>query len=60
MEPEWQASLYGEQYERLLEIKKERDPKGVFYTITGVGSEDWEVRDGDQGVQTQNGKLCRV
>lgn len=60
MEPNWQAEFYGEQYERLLEIKKAVDPKGVFYVTTGVGSEDWEVRDGNLGLQTQNGKLCRL
>ena len=60
MEPNWQAEFYGEQYERLLEIKRAVDPRGVFYVTTGVGSEDWEVRDGNLGLQTQNGKLCRL
>ena len=61
MEPDWQASFYGaENYERLLEVKRNWDPTGVFYATTGVGSEDWEVKDGDLGVQTQNGRLCRV
>lgn len=59
-EPEWQRAFYGVHYERLLEIKRKRDPKGVFYATTAVGSEGWEVRDGEQGVQTQNGRLCRV
>lgn len=60
MEPNWQAEFYGEQYDRLLKIKKAVDPKGVFYVTTGVGSEDWEVRDGNLGLQTQNGRLCRL
>jgi FAD/FMN-containing dehydrogenase len=60
MEPDWRASFYGDKYKRLLEVKRQWDPKGVFYATTGVGSEDWEVRDGDQGIQTQNGRLCRV
>ncbi|KAF2753067.1 hypothetical protein EJ05DRAFT_490472 [Pseudovirgaria hyperparasitica] len=60
MEPEWQSSFYGEQYGRLKELKRKWDPWAVFYATTAVGSEDWEVRDGDQGVWTQNGKLCRV
>lgn len=61
MEPEWQADFYGEEiYQRLLGIKKKWDPRGVFYATTAVGSEDWEVRDGIAGVQTQNGRLCRV
>jgi FAD/FMN-containing dehydrogenase len=60
MEPNWQAEFYGEKYPRLLEIKKDVDPLGVFYATTAVGSEEWEVTDGDQGVQTQNGRLCRL
>ena len=45
---------------KLLEIKKKWDPKGVFYATTAVGRENWVVKDGDQGAQTQNGRLCRV
>lgn len=60
MEPDWQESFYGGYYERLSEIKRKWDPEDVFYATTAVGSERWEVRDGEQGVQTQNGRLCRV
>jgi hypothetical protein len=60
VEPGWQSSFYGTQYPELLRIKKKWDPKSVFYATTAVGSEDWEVRDGDWGTQTQNGRLCRV
>lgn len=60
MEPGWQESFYGTQYARLLELKRKWDPKGVLYATTAVGSEGWEVRDGDQGTQTQNGRLCRL
>lgn len=60
VEPRWQSSFYGTQYERLLEVKRQWDPRGVFYAPTAVGSEEWEVRDGEQGTQTQNGRLCRV
>lgn len=59
-EPQWQSTFYGEQYSLLSELKKKWDPKEVFYATTAVGSEDWEVRDGEQGTQTQNGRLCRV
>jgi hypothetical protein len=59
-EPMWQRAFYGVHYERLLEIKRERDPREVFYATTAVGSEGWEVRDGERGVQTQDGRLCRV
>ncbi|KAF2271438.1 FAD/FMN-containing isoamyl alcohol oxidase-like protein MreA [Westerdykella ornata] len=59
-EPHWQESFYGVQYPRLLELKRKWDPKGVFYATTAVGSDEWEVRDGEWGTQTQNGRLCRV
>ncbi|KAH7061650.1 FAD/FMN-containing isoamyl alcohol oxidase-like protein MreA [Paraphoma chrysanthemicola] len=60
-EPNWQADFYGAaNYPKLLAIKRKWDPRDVFYATTAVGSESWEVRDGEQGLQTQNGKLCRV
>lgn len=60
MEPDWQESFYGGYYARLSEIKKKYDPRDVFYATTAVGSERWRVEDGEQGVQTQNGRLCKV
>jgi hypothetical protein len=59
-EPGWQAAFYGSGYSRLLDIKAKWDRGHVFYATTAVGSETWEVRDGEQGVQTQNGRLCRM
>ena len=59
-EPMWREAFYGAHYRRLLEVKRKWDPKDVFYATTAVGSERWEVRDGEMGVQTQNGRLCRV
>lgn len=60
-EPNWQVDFYGaEHYPRLLSIKSKWDPRDVFYATTAVGSERWEVRTREQGLQTQNGRLCRV
>jgi hypothetical protein len=59
-EPDWQESFYGGYYAKLSAIKTKWDPNDVFYATTAVGSERWEVRDGYQGVQTQNGRLCRA
>ncbi|KUJ21514.1 FAD-binding domain-containing protein [Mollisia scopiformis] len=58
-EPNWQQSFFGDNYNKLLKIKRERDPWGLFYAPTTVGSEVWEVRTAD-GLPTQNGKLCKV
>ncbi|KAI4664655.1 uncharacterized protein J4E79_002953 [Alternaria viburni] len=58
-EPNFQYSMYGDNYDRLLKIKKERDPWGLFYAVTGVGSESWFV-EGTGGLPTQQGRLCRV
>ncbi|KAH7094849.1 hypothetical protein FB567DRAFT_511218 [Paraphoma chrysanthemicola] len=60
MEPDWQESFYGGFYPRLSQIKRKYDPNDVFYATTAVGSERWRVEDGEQGVQTQNGRLCKV
>lgn len=60
-EPNWQQAFWGQNYERLLRIKKEWDPKGVFYVHHGVGSEEWEVVGGVKfgNIPTQDGRLCR-
>ncbi|KAK4221607.1 FAD/FMN-containing isoamyl alcohol oxidase-like protein MreA [Podospora fimiseda] len=60
---EWREDFYGgmKRYEKLLKIKKRWDKEGVFYATTGIGSEEWEVRDGGiAGVKSQAGRLCRV
>jgi hypothetical protein len=60
MEPDWQDSFYGGYYARLSDVKRKWDPSDVFYATTAVGSERWVVKDGNQGVQTQNGRLCKI
>ena len=59
-EKEWKDAFYGSNYPRLLKVKRKWDPEELFYVHHGVGSEGWVVEDGDRGVQTQDGKLCRV
>ncbi|KAK3689365.1 hypothetical protein B0T22DRAFT_499138 [Podospora appendiculata] len=59
-EPGWQQSFYGEHYSRLLRIKWEVDPYGVFWAPTTVGSEAFEVVTVDGYPSSQNGRLCRV
>lgn len=59
-EPDWQQTFYGPNYKRLLEIKQKRDPWGVFWATTTVGSEGWEVRPEVGHPRSQNGRLCRV
>ena len=59
-EPDWQQSFYGSNYQRLLGIKKRRDPWGVFWAQTTVGSEGWEVVTLDGYPRSQNGRLCQT
>ncbi|WPH01104.1 Hypothetical protein R9X50_00393900 [Acrodontium crateriforme] len=40
-EAQWQYTLFGRNYARLLEIKKKWDPNGVFWCYHCVGSELW-------------------
>ncbi|KAL4748730.1 hypothetical protein BDW72DRAFT_205342 [Aspergillus terricola var. indicus] len=49
---DWQRTFYGANYNRLLRVKRKYDPDGIFYALTGVGSESW--------IQTDGGRLCRV
>jgi len=51
-EKDWQKVFWGPHYEKLLEIKKKWDPRGIFTCTKCVGSE-WvkEVRDSrDKGI----------
>lgn len=59
-EPNWQHTYYGYNYPRLLDIKRDTDPWGVFWAPTTVGSEEWEVRVVDGYPNSQNGRLCRA
>ncbi|KAI1264601.1 FAD-binding domain-containing protein [Xylariaceae sp. FL1019] len=59
-EPNWQQAFFGENYDRLLEIKNTWDPLQVFWAPTTVGSEGWQVQPVDGYPHSQNGRLCRV
>ncbi|KAK4176683.1 hypothetical protein QBC36DRAFT_238417 [Triangularia setosa] len=60
LEPDWQEGFFGrDNYGRLLKVKKERDPWGLFWVHKGVGSEGWRVEAVDE-LSTNNGPLCRV
>jgi len=52
LDPNWQTNFYGKHYEKLLDIKQRRDPGGVFYCPTCVGSAEWKEDD--------MGRLCKV
>ncbi|KIX10069.1 uncharacterized protein Z518_01150 [Rhinocladiella mackenziei CBS 650.93] len=41
---DWQKDFYGENYPRLLDIKKKWDPEGVFWCKPCVGHDLWEVK----------------
>lgn len=43
-QPDWQSVFYGENYDRLLEIKNKYDPNHMFYATTAVGADYWEVQ----------------
>jgi FAD/FMN-containing dehydrogenase len=40
---DWQHAYWGDNYPRLLAIKKQVDPDGLFFVHHGVGSEDWSA-----------------
>ncbi|CAI9632887.1 unnamed protein product [Alternaria burnsii] len=59
LEPDFGNAFFGDNYPRLLELKKKLDPQDVFFATTSVGSEKWRVESVD-GLPNENGKLCRV
>ncbi|KAL4942363.1 hypothetical protein BDV06DRAFT_211874 [Aspergillus oleicola] len=62
LEPNQTEAFYGEPYERLYELKQKYDPTGLFFALTGVGAEDWEVQTEDPlpNSWNNNGRLCPV
>ena len=38
---DWQKAFWGPHYPRLLQIKRQYDPDGLFFGHHSVGSEDW-------------------
>ncbi|KAH6638598.1 hypothetical protein BKA67DRAFT_528851 [Truncatella angustata] len=49
----WKQDFYGENYDRLLELKMKYDPTGSLYVLSGVNSDAWDYN-------LTTGKLCRV
>jgi hypothetical protein len=50
-EPNFQQAFWGDNYPRLLSIKKDIDPEDVFWCLACVGNEGW---------QEVGNRLCRV
>lgn len=42
-EPDWQKAFWGDNYARLLQVKRRYDPDGLFIVHHGVGSEEWSA-----------------
>ncbi|KAL4814967.1 hypothetical protein BDW67DRAFT_186262 [Aspergillus spinulosporus] len=61
-EPNQTEAFYGANYERLYALKQKYDPTGLFFALTAVGAEDWEVQTTDPVPNSwnNNGRLCPV
>ncbi|KAI1114230.1 FAD-binding domain-containing protein [Nemania sp. NC0429] len=52
-DPDWKADYFGENYNKLLKIKKKYDPNFALWQHTSVGADTyWEV--------AQDGRLCHL
>jgi len=52
LEADWKNSFYGENYDRLLEIKDKYDPSQLLYASINVGGDRW--------AEDSQGRLCQV
>lgn len=52
----WKEDYFGDNYERLLAIKEEMDPEGLFWANAAVGSDVTWKAAGEDG----SGRLCQV
>lgn len=51
--PDWKADYFGENYDKLLDVKRKYDPEFVLWEHTSVGTDVyWKV--------AADGRLCRV
>ncbi|KAF7133749.1 hypothetical protein CNMCM5793_005103 [Aspergillus hiratsukae] len=62
LEPNQQEAFYGANYDRFYSLKQRYDPWGLFFALTAVGAEDWEVQVTDPVPYSwnNNGRLCPV
>jgi hypothetical protein len=44
LEPNLQQAFYGVNYARLYALNQKYDPMSLFFALTVVGAEDWEVQ----------------
>ncbi|KAH7127428.1 hypothetical protein EDB81DRAFT_729501 [Dactylonectria macrodidyma] len=51
-EADWQHTFWGDNYERLLDIKRSVDPYDVLWCAPCVGNERWSER--------HDGRLCKI
>lgn len=51
-QPDFQDAFFGDNYPKLLEVKKKYDPESLLYVTAGVGSEKWTVGN--------NGRMCKA
>nr|WP_246396133.1 BBE domain-containing protein [Gluconacetobacter tumulisoli] len=41
--PDWQRAFWGDNAQRLQQVKKRYDPTGLFMIHHGVGSDGWSA-----------------
>lgn len=51
-EPNWKKEWFGDNYEKLLAVKRKYDPENLLYMFKGVGSDAWNV--------ASDGRMCRT
>ncbi|KAI1871216.1 hypothetical protein JX265_001067 [Neoarthrinium moseri] len=57
-DPAWKQEFFGENLQRLEEVKQRWDPDGLFWGLRLVGSEAREIRGQPTGIG--NGRLCKA
>lgn len=59
LQPNWKQVFFGDNYDRLAQIKTKWDPTNFFYAFKGVGSDFWTLSESGRMCKAESASKCR-